>query len=384
MALKFPRGRPTGPVIEIGLCAGDLPKMDLVSQSDPFVVLFVHCARWQLDDIPNPTNRCMFRDIPQGTGPAEWFYFGETEIIWDNHYPQFSTRMFLPDKEGETWNDVLLRFEVYDADTKDNSDPLTAHDFIGGWTTSMAELLQKRCAMGELSRHAKLGGLRSAGRLLVSTERYNLPLSQRPLTIQAKFEKDVCLPEDTRLFYHLVRQASVALDESTGKHLVSIYRSGAVVTDPERILPEGLCFQEASLDGELCLHAGDDCRSLIIELYRYAKDGNHELLGRSDRFSLAAVKRGDRNGQYPIYYSHESRNLVAGKVEVSFAYILDRAVDVNESGSSVGGADLNPSIPNSLIFRFSDLQWTNYKPNTVRKVVRKVVGSISSRTQGRG
>jgi Ca2+-dependent lipid-binding protein len=86
----------------------NLPKMDTMSNSDPFVVLYA---------LKN-----------QGRGKTMRQMVGKTEVIWDNHNPDF-VKAFEVDYYFEETQRFLL--EVYDMDDENAPNDLSKHDFMG-------------------------------------------------------------------------------------------------------------------------------------------------------------------------------------------------------------------------------------------------------------
>ena len=90
--------------LEIFISCRNLPKMDLNSPSDPFVVI---------SQKSEATNRFV-----------ELF---KTEVVMDNNDPEFTKQIKIDYRFEEV---QLIRFDVYDADSK-NLHKLSEHDYIG-------------------------------------------------------------------------------------------------------------------------------------------------------------------------------------------------------------------------------------------------------------
>ena len=102
--------------VELFISCRDLVKMDKNSDSDPFVIVYLKSSR---------NNE--FKEI------------GMTEVIYDNHYPDFSTQ-FLLDYYFE--EEQTLRFDVYDEDKK-GSKNVNDHDFLGSCTMYLGEIIHE-------------------------------------------------------------------------------------------------------------------------------------------------------------------------------------------------------------------------------------------------
>lgn len=100
--------------IEIFVSCRDLIKKDVHSKSDPFIILYVK-------DSKNKS----FVEI------------GRTEVIYDNHNPNFS-KQFRMDYFFE--EEQILRFDCYDEDKK-GSKRLKDHDILGSCSMALGELV---------------------------------------------------------------------------------------------------------------------------------------------------------------------------------------------------------------------------------------------------
>jgi len=100
--------------VEIYLSGHDFPKLDLMSKSDPFLVLY------------------------SKTGSANnWRELGRTETIMDNHFPVFEKRFQMSYIFEQEQN---LRIEAYDEDEK-NVRNLSSHDYVGAVEFILGEVV---------------------------------------------------------------------------------------------------------------------------------------------------------------------------------------------------------------------------------------------------
>ena len=90
--------------LEIFISCGNLPKLDIGSPSDPFVII----------SQKNEQNN-------------KYFQLSKTEIVQDNNNPEFTKQIQIDYKFEEV---QLLRFDIYDADSP-NINNLKEHDYIG-------------------------------------------------------------------------------------------------------------------------------------------------------------------------------------------------------------------------------------------------------------
>ena len=104
--------------IELRVSCRNLVDMDVLSKSDPFVVLFM-----------------------QHQGNTTWSEIGRTETIMDNLNPDF-VKSFTVDYFFEEQQNI--KFEVYDSDDP-NSRNLSSHDFIGRVVTTLGSIVGENC-----------------------------------------------------------------------------------------------------------------------------------------------------------------------------------------------------------------------------------------------
>lgn len=100
--------------VELHLSCRDLKNLDLLSKSDPFIVV----NSWEGNS---------------------WKEVMRTATVWDNLNPDFADHIVL-DYHFELVQ--KLRFEVYDRDGK--SEQLKSHDFIGSVETALSRIMGGR------------------------------------------------------------------------------------------------------------------------------------------------------------------------------------------------------------------------------------------------
>jgi C2 domain len=327
------RNATIGPVVEIAVGGVALRRMDLLSRSDPFVVLYTRNPTQ-----PPPPTPASRRSTVTPSDPT-WSYHGETEVLWDALSPRFATRFILPD----TPDPVQLRFELYDADTASASASLSAHDFIGQVTTSLpALLLAPRVIVVLTDRRARpRPGL---GSLTVSVERYALP--SRGLILRAGFGRGVGMPVGEAGFYVLARETTRPAADAP--RMERSFMGFVVVHRSERV-KGGAQFQEAVLSAA-AVCGGDEGRGLVLEVYCRRKDGAHVLSAVSERVSLKGLRLGERGGVYGMLPGRPAAIddgltdglVAAGEVRLGLAILPD------------GGGDKGSSV---VTCRFTRLEW---------------------------
>eukprot|EP00475_Leptophrys_vorax_P041890 TRINITY_DN789_c0_g1_i2.p1 TRINITY_DN789_c0_g1~~TRINITY_DN789_c0_g1_i2.p1 ORF type:complete len:626 (+),score=167.62 TRINITY_DN789_c0_g1_i2:28-1905(+) len=118
--------------LELSFSLRNLPQMDVLSKSDPFIAVFL------VDSQSKKLN-----------------FVGRTETIWNNHDPDF-LKLIEVDYFFEQYQEVELK--VYDADS--NAKELEKHNFMASVKTNVAELAA--AAHGK----SKLGLVDKSGKLL--------------------------------------------------------------------------------------------------------------------------------------------------------------------------------------------------------------------------
>lgn len=101
--------------VELFLQCFNLANMDILSKSDPFVVVY---HRYEDTDVPTP-----------------WVEAGRTETIWNEQNPRFQKRIEMAYMFNHSQG---LKFEVYDRDSK--REELSKHDFIGSAETTLSRV----------------------------------------------------------------------------------------------------------------------------------------------------------------------------------------------------------------------------------------------------
>lgn len=102
--------------ISLQLEASKLPNMDRNGRSDPFVVLY--------------------RKIDTTSTREEWVKVGQTETVYNNLSPKWSTTFPMEYRFGSNF---VLRFSIYDRDSKD--DDLSRQDYIGQVRCTVAQIV---------------------------------------------------------------------------------------------------------------------------------------------------------------------------------------------------------------------------------------------------
>lgn len=132
--------------VRLTISANNLMDLDVFSVSDPICIIYEKTSGRKsttTDPITLPT----WRD-------RQWTERGRTEIVWNNLNPQFKTTFLLPYFFEET---QLLRFELYDVDSKVVGTDLTAHDFLGRFECVLAQIVSYSTFRAHLGDKEQIG-----------------------------------------------------------------------------------------------------------------------------------------------------------------------------------------------------------------------------------
>lgn len=114
------------PMVELYIQCQNLPKMDILSESDPFVVVYMMDQNKRIK-------------------------LGKTEIIDNDPNPKFNTRIKVPYHFEQIQE---LVFEVYDSDSESLN--LEDHDFIGSCKTTLGEIIASKSGVMQCTLLNKL------------------------------------------------------------------------------------------------------------------------------------------------------------------------------------------------------------------------------------
>ncbi|CAO4373985.1 unnamed protein product [Caenorhabditis nigoni] len=132
--------------VRLTISANNLMDLDVFSVSDPICIIYEKTSGRKAtttDPITLPT----WRD-------RQWTERGRTEIVWNDLNPQFKTTFLLPYFFEET---QLLRFELYDVDSKIVGTDLTAHDFLGRFECVLAQIVSYSTFRAHLGGQEQIG-----------------------------------------------------------------------------------------------------------------------------------------------------------------------------------------------------------------------------------
>lgn len=220
-----------GGMLEMSLGCNDVPKMDVLSNSDPFCVVY---SREGID--------C-------------WKKHGFTETIIDNHNCRWVRKFFI----NATLAQTEVRFEVYDRDSK--RDDLRDHDFIG---YVEGRLVTKMLNEGKTFINPDIlreGSNGNNGTLYIALDWIEAPRMDIEITLkmQVKYSTRV------KLYYQIMKESS------DGSQNLLVYRSKLLEKNEVKFEPTILKLTQLS--------GGSTSRALRIELFVFHPMGKNKLLG---------------------------------------------------------------------------------------------------------
>jgi len=231
--------------VELFVSCRDLVQKDFASKSDPFVVIYLK-------------SNDKFKEI------------GRTEVIYDNHDPNFS-QQFRLDYYFE--QQQILRFDVFDEDKK-GSQKLSDHDVLGSCTMNLGEIVHEPgCVMAKKLMHrgklVKNKKSKKLSHLIATVEKVNCKGNQL-VTLQFSCKG---LPKMDGLFgksdpYFLIERTREDGKKVTvyGNRDHHIKRNLNPRFKPFKIETQTLCNN-------------DEYRPIIISLYDWDKNGSDDFIG---------------------------------------------------------------------------------------------------------
>eukprot|EP00743_Colponemidia_sp_Colp-15_P004344 GILK01004686.1.p1 GENE.GILK01004686.1~~GILK01004686.1.p1 ORF type:complete len:580 (-),score=66.12 GILK01004686.1:161-1879(-) len=301
--------------VELGIKCCQLIKKDILSNSDPCVVLEVR-------------NR-----------HGQWESFGRTEVIKDNNNPEFAKTFVVPYFFEEV---QILRFRVYDIDNESAS--LDDDDFLGEAQMNLGEVMGARGQSLIKSLQIKS---RAAGTIIVRGEelqscresvRFNIT-GTKVASKDGFFSKSdpyltlSRLREDGQ--YQKVHQTEIIKNKRNPK------------------------WKEFSISVQkLC--NGDHMRPLLFQCYDWDKNSNHDLIGQFT-VSLATILAGGvREFQLvdPVKQQKKPKYTHSGLIQINQAqlYMVPTFLDYIRGGCEINliaavdftGSNGDAHLPHSL------------------------------------
>ncbi|KAJ3125566.1 Copine-8 [Nowakowskiella sp. JEL0407] len=329
--------------VELSFSCKNLQNRDLVSKSDPQIVVF------EYNPLSDPINNATYRSsspLPSGTfwksdytsDKKLWREIGRTEIIKDQLSPKFTARVKLDFIFEQT---QYLRFIVIDVDGPSRN--VEDHDLLGIYETTLSQIVSsKGGTIYQRVTHPKRGVtgsiLVTATEVSKSTVRYKIQLAGRSLD-----KKDLFGKSDP--FFVLSRWYP--------DNVIAVYRSEIVKSN---LNPNWIPFQVSS--GELCVPGGEESMTgeLLLEVFDHDQGKEPEFIG-SARLSVRQLF--DRSGgEFPIMNEKRKKKPIAGYIRVieATSFRLPTFLDFISGGTEISlkvaidftGSNGDPRSPKSL------------------------------------
>lgn len=224
-------GLARGAKLELSLGCSEIPRMDIMSKSDPFCIVYLR------------------------SGADCWDKIGMTETVYDADACDWIKKFYI-EKEHIC---SQMRFEVYDRDSE--RETLKYHDFIGyNEGKAVLEMLQDSNPMvkNPLTRE---GAKRNPGLLSLTLDWVEQPIMNYNVTFDVSVKPSL----RTKMYFHILRKTQL------GGTYVSVLRS--------KVLDKGDVKFESSTIKLKHLSAGSSSRLLRIELHQFHPPGKSKLLG---------------------------------------------------------------------------------------------------------
>lgn len=230
-SLLVETGLSRGSKLEMRLACSGVPKMDVMSNSDPFCVVYIRA------------------------GADRWDKLGTTETIVDTHSCRWTRRFFLDKKSVCS----VMRFEVYDRDSEREN--LKDHDFIGYVEGKLVMSIlegDKSCIKLELLRE---GVQKKLGFLSIFLDWIEKPLINYNVT----FEVQVKYSVRAKMYFQIMKK--IPCDSQ----YVPVFRSQLLAKTAVQFEPATLKLSQLS--------AGSSSRVFRIELFQFYPMGRSKVVG---------------------------------------------------------------------------------------------------------
>jgi len=317
--------------VELHLSCLNLPNLDVLSKSDPFVVIYLKAK---------PENNQI-----QSHNEEKWLEIQRTKTVWDSLNPEWSDQILL-DYHFELVQE--LRFDVYDRDSQ--SEDLSTHDYIGSIRTTLSRIMGSRGSTYSDFLMGKNGKTGKFGKMIIRAE--EVQSCKDIIHIQFSAHK-----LDRKNWFGLGRSDpffTVSKSREDGGW-VKVWDSEPVMKD---ISPT---WKEVTIPVQkLC--NGDYDRPIRITVYDYESSGDHQLIGGfqtslralqpNKQFTVVNEKLKQKKGDK--YKGSGTFNVVKSVVEKRYSFLeyvrggceLNLVVAIDFTASN--GA---PSTPQSLHYQ---------------------------------
>lgn len=217
---------------ELSLSCSDIPRMDLMSKSDPFCFLYVR------------------------EGENCWKKVFKTETIHDTHACKWLKKYFLRNEEMLS---AEYRLEIYDRDSE--SDSVGANDFIGYIEGRLFLNMIANEVTHDRLEICKDGKTSKLGFLFLTLDWVEEPLNQYNIS----FDLEVNYSNRVKLYYQIMRKTF------QDSQYILVHRSKLLEKTENKFKVDTFKLTR------LC--AGSTTRTLRIELFQFQPMGRSKLLG---------------------------------------------------------------------------------------------------------
>mmetsp|Transcript_49717 Transcript_49717/g.97235 ORF Transcript_49717/g.97235 Transcript_49717/m.97235 type:complete len:564 (+) Transcript_49717:100-1791(+) len=312
--------------IEIFLSCRGLRKMDLLSNTDAFVV-FGLCAP---ETVPFGQGRGRRRPTASAATPTE---LGRTEVVRDCADPEFVTSFRVEYHFGEVQEIVL---DVFDEDVRGSED-LRKHDFLGTARVTLGQIMGSywNCCWRDL---------KTGGRIIVRAEKVSEEEDRLALRVNGfglKNKDGIFGKSDPFL----------AVSRVNGdRSWTTVWRSEVVMDD---LSPK---FRESQIQlRKLC--NGDVDRPLRIEIFDWNRNGVHQHMGLVETCVREIMTR----PSFEVMYKNKKKKGTLA-VEIADVIRVPTAVNYILGGCEISlmvaidftGSNGNPFEPGTLHYRDPD------------------------------
>ncbi|GMI03527.1 hypothetical protein TrVE_jg11873 [Triparma verrucosa] len=317
--------------VEVSLHCRGLKKMDLMSNSDPFCVVYLSDPAKQRQQQQQRSGPALLK-FNNSSRAVE---IGRTEVVYDTQDPDFTATFKMQYHFEEN---QMLTVKVYDEDKK-GSKNLNDHDYAGCATVSLGEVMGSN---GNTTAKKVLGGKGNQGIVAIRAEEVTACQDQINLQLAGAnlknkdgwFGKSDPFVTVSRMnedgTWSLVWKSEVVMDNLSPKFKPSV------------IQVQKLCN-------------GDYRRPLKFEFLDWDSDGSHDHMGFCET-NLASIIAGvgKPEGRMPVQYKNKTHGaLVIMKADVSQVPTLTQFLSGGMQMSLMVAVDFtgsngSPMVPGTL------------------------------------
>lgn len=293
--------------LEISFKCEDLPNMDAMSYSDPFVVFYKQTGRM-------------------------WQKIGQTEVIHDTLNPQFVKKVMV---DFHFEQSEVFKVEVYDSDDdSQQTQDLSKHDFIGMLQFQLHEVVTARDQIMTKTLINENRAVGKSGRIVISAEEVTATANSEIVM----FNPVATLPDQGLCFFIIYRNQAPGQFSPIYKSEIKRPDQGSFRWNQVQVGTTDLCKDEIE-------------RQIKIEFFKSNSSGKHKILDSVESMTLAQLREG--TAEYQMLKKRGALQLQGLKVERQHSFLeyifggceveLSFAIDFTLSNG-------DPRTPSSLHF----------------------------------